>query len=113
MALMKLDTQTGYSILYLEGDFIGGEEINELRFKLKDFGENAPENNLIVDLKNVSYLNSTALGVFLSANAVFEKNNGKLLLCNSTAYLDNIFTITKLTLIFNLYKSIEEAVKSL
>lgn len=110
---MKIEKFENHSILKLEGDFVGGDEINELRETLKSFGSITPGNNLIVDLKLVSYLNSTALGVFLSANAVFEKNDGKLLLANVTEYLRNIFTITKLTLIFTLYDSIEDALADL
>ena len=108
-----MEKKDGYSILSLEGDFVGGDEINELRDTLKDFAKIPPHNKLVVDLHLVSYLNSTALGVFLSANAVFEKNDGKLLLCASSSYLDNIFAITKLTLIFPLYKTVEDAIAAI
>ncbi len=113
MSNMKYKHFDGYSIVELEGDFIGGDEINKLRDELKEFAQKESGNNLIADLSNVTYLNSTALGIFLSANAFFEKNNGKLLLCNANSYLKNIFSITKLDIIFEIYGSAEEAIKKL
>ena len=101
-----------YKVMELTGDFVGVEEVDELREKFKELG--VEENlNLIIDLKNVNYLNSTSLGAFLSANALIEKGNGKVVICNASDYINNIFSITKLTLIFPIFNSLEEAVASL
>lgn len=113
MSSLKYKHFDGYSIVELEGDFIGGDEINNLRDELKEFAKRESGNNLIADLSNVTYLNSTALGIFLSANAFFEKNKGKLLLCNANSYLKNIFSITKLDIIFEIFASSEDAIASL
>jgi anti-anti-sigma regulatory factor len=53
------------------------------------------------------------LGAFLSANALVEKGSGKMLICSASDYIANIFSITKLTLIFPLYSNLDEAVAAL
>jgi len=111
MVDMKTEIFDNHALLTLKGDFVGVEEVEELRSQFKKLAED--NKNLIIDLSGVSYLNSTSLGAFLSANALYEKGGGKALVCNASPYIKNIFDITKLTLIFNLYGSKEDAVKTL
>ena len=101
-----------YKVMNLNGDFVGVDEINQLRDEFKELAS-LPKNKIVINMKNVSYLNSTALGALLSANALFEKYGGKILICNASDYIVNIFSITKLTFIFTLYNTIEAAVAAL
>lgn len=110
MSQVKVEEQIGGAIVHLRGQFIGGPETDELKEVLKKFSEQQ-ENNLIIDLQNVTYLNSTALGVLISSHANFVKRNGKIILCNVSKSIENIFVITKLTLVFTIAENIEEALK--
>lgn len=112
MPSFNIEEKENYQIMNLVGDFVAVEDIDLFREKLKELAK-SEKNKVILNLKEVSYLNSTALGVLLSANALFERNNGKLLICNVNEYMKNIFSVTKLTFIFTLYSSIEEAKKQL
>lgn len=102
----------GKKILHLQGQFIGGEQTDELRDTLKKMSEES-DNNVALDFKDVTYLNSTAIGVLISAHASFVKRNGKIILCNVNDSIMNIFKITKLTLVFSTKDTIDEALKSL
>ncbi len=93
MSQVNLEEQTGCSILHLRGKFIGGEETDELRDTLKELSENE-KNTVIINLANVTYLNSTALGVLISAHSNFVKKDGKVVLCNVSKSIENIFVIT-------------------
>jgi len=112
MAQIKLTEQIGGGVLHLKGQFVGGEETDQLRDVLKEVSERS-QNHLIIDLKDVTYLNSTALGVLISSHASFTKKNGKIILCNVSKSLENIFVITKLTLVFNITDSLEDAINEL
>lgn len=112
MSQIKVEEQIGGVILHLKGQFIGGEETDKLRDTLKEIAEQK-KNKLIIDLEKVTYLNSTALGVLISAHANFVKRNGKIILCNVCKTIENIFVITKLTLVFPIYSTLEEAIKAL
>ncbi len=110
MSQVRFEEQIGGAILHLKGQFIGGAETDELKTYLKDISDNN-QNNLIIDLENVTYLNSTALGVLISAHANFVKRNGKIILCNVSKSIENIFVITKLTLVFTITDSLADAKK--
>jgi anti-sigma B factor antagonist len=112
MAKIKVEEQIGGVVVYLKGDFIGGEETDELRDTLKKLAE-GPKNKIIIDMGKVTYLNSTALGVLISAHATVTKKGGMIALCNLDKSVENLFVITKLTLVFPIFPNLEEAIKSL
>ena len=112
MSKVKFEEQIGGSILHLKGQFIGGDETDKLRDALRELSEQK-KNKLIINLEKVTYLNSTALGVLISAHANFAKRDGKIVLCNVSKSIENIFVITKLTLVFPITNSLEDAIKSI
>jgi len=113
MASIKVTelTDKGIVVLQPKGNFVGGDETDELRDTIKKFSE-LGNKKLIIDLGDVLYLNSTALGVLISAHANYSKREGKIKLCQLNKNLENLFVITKLALIFDSYPSQEEAIKS-
>jgi anti-sigma B factor antagonist len=112
MSQIKLEEQIGGVILHLKGQFIGDEETDELRDSLQSVAEQK-KNQLIINLEKVTYLNSTALGVLISAHANFVKRDGRVILCNVSSSIKNIFVITKLTLVFTITETLDEAIKLL
>ncbi len=106
---MNVDRKDGYQVLQLAGDFNSNEETEGLRVKLKELGT-GDMNTVIVDLKNVMYFNSATLGVLISANALFNKNDGKLIFCNPNDDISKIFEITKLPLVVNVVNNCSDAI---
>ncbi|MBM4158145.1 MAG: STAS domain-containing protein [Ignavibacteria bacterium] len=98
-------------VLELKGNFVGGDETDELRDTIKKISEEGNK-KLIIDLGGVVYLNSTALGVLISAHTNYTKREGKIKLCQLNKNLQNLFVITKLSLIFDAYHSQQEAIVS-
>ncbi len=113
MASIKVTelTDKGIVILQPKGNFVGGDETDELRDSIKKYSE-LTNKKLVIDLGDVLYLNSTALGVLISAHANYSKREGKIKLCQLNKNLENLFVITKLALIFDSYPTQEEAIKS-
>ena len=70
-----------------------------------------PRSSLLISGK-VTYLNSTAIGVLVSAHTTFSKNKGHVKLCEINKNINNIFVITKLTLVFDVAETRDEAVKA-
>lgn len=103
--------EKGIIVLSPKGNFVGGDETDELRETIKKVSE-ADNKKLIIDLGDVLYLNSTALGVLISAHANYSKREGKVKLCQLSKNLENLFVITKLALIFDSFSTQEEAIKS-
>lgn len=109
MSAIKQETYKGYEVLRLKGQFVGGDETDELRQQIAKAAE-ADLQVLIIDLDKVSYLNSTALGVLISAHTNFAKRNAKVVLCHLSDSIENIFVVTKLTLVFSIYGNLDEAI---
>ena len=112
MSQIKMEEQIGGLILHLKGQFIGGNETEELRETLRKAAEDK-KNTLIMNLEKVTYLNSTALGILMSAYTNFVKRNGRVVLCGVGKSIENLFVITKLTLVFPIYETLDEAIKSI
>jgi anti-sigma B factor antagonist len=94
-----------------EGQFWGGKETDELDKAFKDL---AAAGNLkaVLNLSKVDYLNSTALGVLVSAHTNYSKRGGVIKLTNLDKRVKNIFLITKLTLVFDVADSVDAALRS-
>jgi anti-sigma B factor antagonist len=103
--------ENGIIILTLKGSFVGGDETDELRDTIKNLIDTG-NTKLIIDLGGVLYLNSTALGVLISAHANYTKRGGVIKLCQLNKNLENLFVITKLSLVFDAYHTLEEALAS-
>ena len=105
---ISVELQGAVTVLRLHGQFIGGDETDALREEFKQLAL-AEKPLVAVDLYGVSYLNSTALGVLISAHANFTKRSGRVALCNVSKNIENIFVITKLTLVFEMFPTVEDA----
>jgi len=112
MSQISLESHIGSAILHLSGQFVGGDETDELRANIKKLSEEGNK-KLIIDLSKTTYLNSTALGVLISGHTSFIKNNGRVILCNISKSIENIFVITKLTLVFEITETLDEAIKKI
>jgi len=112
MAVKTTTLQSGkIGVIEVKGSLVGGEETDELRSAIADFVEQGAK-KLIIDLGKVTYLNSTAIGVLVSAHTTFSKYKGHVKLCDINKNINNIFVITKLTLVFDVAETREEAVKA-
>jgi anti-sigma B factor antagonist len=103
---IKTTTEEGVTVLRPRGEFTGGNETDELRRILAEAGA-AGTTNMLIDLGDVTYLNSTALGVLIAAHTSFVKRGAQLGLCNVSKNIENLFVITKLVLVFKVYDSVE------
>ncbi len=99
------------AILEPKGSLVGGDETDELRETVNDLLKK-DNKKLIVDLGKVTYMNSTAIGVLVSAHTSYANRGGKVVLCNVNKSINNIFIVTKLSMIFQIESDRMEAVAS-
>jgi anti-sigma B factor antagonist len=67
--------------------------------------------NIIVNLKNVSYMDSTGLGVFVGLLKSVRKEDGQLKLVELTERLERLFSITGLSDIIDISSKSEGGVQ--
>jgi anti-sigma B factor antagonist len=91
------------------GAFFGDRETDELEQALMGAGA-AGNVRCIVNLAECESLNSVALGVLMRAYAYFKSRGGELKLCCLGKRLKDLFTMTKLIMVFDHHDTEEEAI---
>jgi anti-sigma B factor antagonist len=110
---MKIKTTEKYgaAVIELKGNVMGGDDtkdFNDLLHKLVE--EN--KLNIIVDLSDVKFMNSSGLGMLIGGLTTMKKSNGSLKLARVGDKIESLLIITKLITIFESYDTVEEAVGS-
>lgn len=101
----------GAVIIELKGNVMGGPEAQEfsnLLHKLLDEGKK----NVIIDLAETKFMNSSGLGMLISGYTTVKNGGGVMKLANATEKIESLLVITKLITIFELFSSVDEAVES-
>ena len=69
--------------------------------------------NLVVDFSSVQFLSSAVLGLLIRISKKVSEHRGKLKLCGISAQIYEIFKITRLDEIFDIYDDAKKAMLSL
>jgi anti-sigma B factor antagonist len=113
--MSKLDiTQrhnTNVTILDLSGKVQIGESSTKLRTTLRELIRDG-EKRILINLAEVSNIDSSGLGEFVGSFASLRKNGGELKLLNLTDRISEIMMITKLLTVFDVYENEKEAINS-
>jgi len=112
MALNTVEKEVnGVTILQLAGRVTLGEESNQLRTKLKDILSQG-KTRVILDLGEVTYIDSAGLGALGSGFTSAQNQGANLKLANLTKRFNEQLHITKLVTVFDVYNSVQDAIKS-
>lgn len=99
---------SGVCVVSLKGDFISEVDQELFRQKIHSLAE---EGNLhvVIELAGVKYINSCGLGSLVCALTTLRKIGGDLRLVDVGAHVRELFAITQLNKIFEIYPSLEKA----
>ncbi len=86
---------------------------SDFKDKVKTEFINQGKVNLIIDLSDVEYVDSSALGVLVGLQRSCRMNGGTFGLCGLHENLMRIFQLTSLTSVFKIFPNVEDAVKAL
>ena len=96
-------------VLYPKGSFFGDSETDELQKAIMD--EAAGGNTrLVLNLAECQALNSTAIGVLMRGYANYKGRGGEIKLCGLGKRIKDLFTMTKLIMVFDHHETEDEAV---
>lgn len=108
---MKERTVGSIFIIIPRGWLAGGDDTMELELRIKEVAE-AGNKQLILNLVETQALDSTALGVLISANSNYIRRGGRMKHCQVDKRIENVFVITRLFLVFDVYPTEELAIAS-
>jgi anti-sigma B factor antagonist len=98
-------------ILDLQGNIRLGKDNTDLHQILRRLVEQG-EKNVLINLAEVSRIDSSGLGELVAGYATLQKNGGDLKLLNLTLKVNELMMITKLLTVFDVYENEAEAVQS-
>jgi anti-sigma B factor antagonist len=112
MTLRIIERNAGeVEILVLEGRIVLGEESNSFREKMKSLLA-AGNKKIVLDLANVSYIDSAGLGTLVATFHNVRSQGGTLKLANLGQKFNEILQMTKLMTVFDTYNSEGAAIQS-
>jgi anti-sigma B factor antagonist len=83
--------------------------IQDIGDELNRIVESEPGVRLLLDFSNVDHLSSAALGMLITLNNKVKEQNGALRLSNIDKQIYEVFKITRLNKLFQIYPTAEEA----
>jgi anti-sigma B factor antagonist len=99
------------AVLQLHGNLMGGKETTDVHDRLKELVHEGFK-NVVIDLGDVKWMNSSGLGMLMSALTTVKNADGVLKIANVTEKVESLLMITQLTKIFHNYGSVDAAVAS-
>ena len=107
---LKLNVRTvgGVRIIDCSGRIVFGDEATQLRETVKK--ELADNNKLVLNLGNVSYIDSGGIGTLVSLFTTARNAGGDIKLVHLTKRVGDLLQITKLITVFESYEDEQKAV---
>lgn len=102
----------GVAVLSLDGRIVLGQETASLRENVKALLA-AGKKQLVLDLKNVTSIDSSGLGALVAVHSSAKSAGASLRLCNLGSRLNELMQITKLYTVFDVSSTEAEAVRAM
>jgi anti-sigma B factor antagonist len=98
-------------ILDVNGKIMGGPDSDVFRNAIRALVDGG-KRKVLVNLEEVSWINSTGLGILIDGFSTLQKSGGKLKLVNVSPRIESLLAVTKLSTIFESFRQEDEAVRS-
>ncbi|WP_422008673.1 STAS domain-containing protein [Roseivirga pacifica] len=108
----KSTVTEGILTLSLDGNLIG----EDVGVSLLETATNAIDKGVLlcaIDIEKVKYINSSGIGVLITLLTKFRNQDGEVVIVNPSEHVQKLLIITKLTAIFKVADSIEQAISEL
>lgn len=107
----KVDERYNAVVIELRGNVMGGPDGASLLDRLRELKDEG-KLNVIVDLSKVKFMNSSGLGMLISAMTTMRNGGGDLRLAKVADRIRSLLMITKLITVFKHFETIKEAIES-
>ena len=106
-------TKEAAIISFTNDKILEEKEIEQIQESIMSVVQQADNVNLILDFSKVKFLSSAVLGFLIRLSKKVYERGGQLRLCNITPKIYEIFKITRLTKVFDIYQDVDGAIESL
>jgi anti-sigma B factor antagonist len=105
---LTLEKINGYNVILIQEERIDAHNSEELKEYILHLIEQK-EVNIIVQLENVRFIDSSGLGALLSGYKNAAAKSGKLALASCKPQVLSMFELTRLNRVFEIYTDLTEA----
>lgn len=108
---MNYDISERYNciIIACKGNLMGGPDAETFRDDLHDLIEE-DKKEVIIDLGNVKFMNSSGLGILMGGYTTMKNAGGELVICRADKKIESLLMVTQLIKVFNHFRTLDEAV---
>lgn len=108
----RIDDQDGIQIVQLSGKLLGREQTQALTDAVDDLVASG-KNHLIINLEQLTHMNSTGLGILIHFLTKSRNSGGELVVVKVPPVIQKLLIITKLNNVFSQEDDMDAAIATL
>jgi anti-sigma B factor antagonist len=108
---IKTELNDGISVLFIGEDRLDANNSEELKAELRRLFDSGAR-DMIIDLKEVLFIDSSGLGALVSGYKNASSLHGSLKLSNLQSQVKSMFELTRLHRVFDIFTSTDDALES-
>lgn len=108
---IRTEISEGVTVLFIREDRLDANNSEELKTELRRLFENGTK-DLILDLKEVHFIDSSGLGVLVSGYKNASILHGTLKLSSLQSQVKSMFELTRLHRVFDIFTTLDDALQS-
>jgi anti-sigma B factor antagonist len=97
---------------FVDRNILEEASIQQIGDEVTEIIDQAPNPKILISFENVEHLSSAALGTLITINNKVRQKGGQLRLSNIDPQIYEVFVITKLNKLFQIFEDSQQAVKS-
>ncbi|HSH36434.1 anti-sigma F factor antagonist [Schnuerera sp.] len=107
---LSIDILQNYLIVRLKGE-LDHHTSEDIRKKIDQQYYNNNLLHIILDLRDLSFMDSSGIGLIMGRYKNCKERNGKVLIISTNSNIGRILKMSGLLKIINMYSSVDEAIK--
>ena len=108
---IRIEHTEGIAVLFVREDRLDANNSEELKGEFRSLFESG-EKDLIIDLKEVHFIDSSGLGALVSGFKNASAQHGSLKLSNLQSQVKSMFELTRLHRVFDIFSTVDDALQS-
>ena len=108
---IKTEITEGVTVLFIREDRFDANNSEDLKAELRRLFASGTK-DLIIDLKEVLFIDSSGLGVLVSGYKNASILHGSLKLSNLQSQVKSMFELTRLHRVFDIFTTVDDALQS-
>ncbi|MEI6305442.1 MAG: STAS domain-containing protein [Deltaproteobacteria bacterium] len=109
---LKIEPTEGIMVIYVREERLDAHNSEELKTEMNRLFDGGTK-DVVIDLMEVRFIDSSGLGVLVSGFKNASTRQGSLKLCGLQSQVKSMFELTRLQRVFDIYQTVDEAIKSL